>query len=367
MLSIPTYFILFSLLIFIYTLVDKKIYFTKNMIESRYPQLDGLRGVLTISVAMHHSIIMYFYFIHKGWVVPPSNFYTLLGQASVILFFMITGFLFGFKIFKDEFKIKSFFISRIRRIVPLHIFSVFLAFFVIFSIDSFTLNVGILELFQTVLKWLRYKTVVINNNDYSSVIETVYWTLLVEWKFYIVLPLLFFIRKKIFKINFLFIMFLILLYAITLDIKILMFLVGIISSYLVITNISFNKNILDIIGVSSILLVFIFIEDAYNFITVILLSLFFISILFGNIFKSILSNKIIMFLGQISYSIYLLHNIVVFVIFYLINQYYLPINKINNIEYWFIIFLIMNTTIILSSVTYKYIEHKFYHRKHRSI
>jgi peptidoglycan/LPS O-acetylase OafA/YrhL len=364
MLNILPYFILYALLILFYTLIDKKMHFTQKIAESRYPQLDGLRGILTISVAMHHSLIMYFYFIHKRWEVPPSDFYTLLGQASVVLFFMITGFLFGFKIFSDEFKIKSFFISRIRRILPLHIFSVLLVFLIILSMDGFRLNVGLSELFHTLLKWLRYKTVMINNNSYSTIIETVYWTLLLEWKFYIVLPLLFLIQHTIVKRKFLFIILLILLYLVTLDIIILMFLVGILSSYLVITNRSFHHNIIDIIGFSAILLVFVFSDNAYNFITVILLYLFFVAILFGNILSSLLSNKIIIFFGQISYSIYLLHNIVVFVVFYLVNKYYEPIQEITGVVYWSIIFLIMNIVIIFASLTYKYIEHRFYHRRH---
>jgi tRNA A-37 threonylcarbamoyl transferase component Bud32 len=56
--------------------------------------IDGLRGYLAFGVFVHHSIITWI-FLRTGVIdFPPSNFYSMLGQGSVALFFMITGFLF---------------------------------------------------------------------------------------------------------------------------------------------------------------------------------------------------------------------------------------------------------------------------------
>jgi len=363
MLNPLNYFVLFFILVLVYSLINIKTNFINNA-DSQFPQLDGLRGILALSIIMHHCTIMYFYFIHGKWEVPPSIFYTLIGQVSVGLFFITTGFLFGFKIFKDNFQIRPFFISRMRRILPLQFFSVCLSFIVILAIDNFILNVPVLELILSFFNWMVYNIQTINNNPYSLIIETVYWTLSLEWAFYIILPLLFLIRKKYLN-NIYFILFLSLLYFINFDSKVLMFLVGITSSLLVIKEIPLNKYILDIIGLISISSIFIYFSSAYNFIVVILLFLIFLAIIFGNYFKYLLSNKVIIFFGKISYSIYLLHNIIVFLIFHLINKYYMPLSNITQLQYWLIVFLIFNITIIISSYSYRYIEYKFYHRGHK--
>lgn len=65
--------------------------------QGRFVALDGLRGYLALFVFLYHSALWYFYLRTGQWEVPPSNLYTHFGQSSVLLFFMITGFLFFFK------------------------------------------------------------------------------------------------------------------------------------------------------------------------------------------------------------------------------------------------------------------------------
>ncbi len=62
--------------------------------KGRLTSIDGLRGFLAASVFIHHSLIWRGYVLTGVWQAPDSNFYNQLGQSSVGLFFMITGFLF---------------------------------------------------------------------------------------------------------------------------------------------------------------------------------------------------------------------------------------------------------------------------------
>src|SRR5476649_2958569 len=60
----------------------------------RTGSLDGLRGILALAVMIHHSFTAYGYFMRGQWIWSSSSIFNQLGQSSVAMFFMITGFLF---------------------------------------------------------------------------------------------------------------------------------------------------------------------------------------------------------------------------------------------------------------------------------
>ncbi|MGJ7104041.1 acyltransferase family protein [Morganella morganii] len=71
--------------------------------SNRNLKIDGLRGVLAVSVFFHHTVISY-YWIKNGTWEPIDNIAIMnLGSVSVSLFFMITGYLF----YKIAIKIKA--------------------------------------------------------------------------------------------------------------------------------------------------------------------------------------------------------------------------------------------------------------------
>jgi len=360
------YFISLAVLFILFYYLDKIFKFTANVEDARFTQLDGLRAFLALSVVYHHSIIAYSYFITGEWVSPQNDFYAILGPISVTMFFMITGFLFGFKLFKDEFNIKYFIGSRLRRIVPLYLFSVFLLVFIVFYINDFILKEDLLSLTENILRWASFKFahfVPINQDPRVFEIQSVYWTLKWEWKFYIALPFLFLLRKKFFQDkNILFISVLLVIFFFYKYIFVFLFLLGVLASVLYIEKVYINKIILNTLGIISIILIFSFYNTVYLKIPSILTAIFFYSIVLSNNFGYILNRKIFRYFGTISYSIYLLHNMVVFIVFYLINIYYKSITNINIIEYEIIVFIIVVMTSIISMFTYKFIEHKFYKR-----
>lgn len=363
------YFASLILLFGVFYYLDKIFQFTHNIEISRFPQIDGLRAFLALSVVAHHSLIGYYYFITGTWEVPDSNFYALLGPISVSLFFMITGFLFGFKLFNYEFNIKSFFVSRIKRIVPLYIFSVLLLVLTVFYINDFQLKEKVLDLIENILRWCSFRFInftPINTDARVFEIQSVYWTLKWEWKFYLALPVLFLLRKKFFEgKNILFITILLVIFFFYKYIFVFMFLLGVLAAVLYIEKVKVNLFLLNLFGVCSLFLIFIFYDTAYSKIPAILLGIFFLSIVLSNNFFKFLNIKLFRYFGMISYSIYLLHNIIVFLIFYIYEEYIRDIIQISMSEYFVLSVLILFITTVFSMLTYKYIEIKFYYRSTR--
>ena len=97
----------------------------------KYKTIDGLRGYIGIIVFLHHACTWYFYIKNDKWQFTPIGLYTTLGQASVMLMFMVTGFFFG-KITKSKHVTidwKIFFLRRLFRLTTLYFFSVVILIF----------------------------------------------------------------------------------------------------------------------------------------------------------------------------------------------------------------------------------------------
>lgn len=159
----------------------------------RFSSLDGLRGYLALSVALHHGVITYHYLTTGAWVAPPSGFYNQLGQASVGLFFIVTGFLFWGKILRSGGRIDfpELLVGRAFRIGP--VFLTLTAGLMALAIVSqgFTFVVPgealILELLQNLSLGLLPVSS-FNGVDLPHQLAGVTWTLVYEWEFYLFLP-----------------------------------------------------------------------------------------------------------------------------------------------------------------------------------
>src|SRR5690606_42018837 len=88
------------------------------------------------------------------------------------------------------------------------------------------------------------------------------------------------------------------------------------------------------------------------------LFMFLILITIDNDNKSVFRNRYLSFPGKISYGIYMYHAFVMFLVFPFVNKYINPSSDIllyNILVYIFII----SITIIISHLSYKYIESRF--------
>ena len=176
--------------------------------HSRNASIDGLRGFLAFFVFLHHASIWYFDLRTGVWTVPPSNFYTHLGQSSVALFFMITAFLFSTKLLDARGKTSAsgqpvlrssvfwqrLYVSRLLRLTPLYFFMLALVVLVTAIVSDFQLREPLPVLLKNIGAWASF--IILGRPDLNGVAITsrmiagVNWTLPYEWFFYFSLPLL---------------------------------------------------------------------------------------------------------------------------------------------------------------------------------
>lgn len=152
--------------------------------QKTYPSLNGLRAISIIMVLIHHFILNY---------NPYFQSLVFIGPLGVDVFFVISGFLITTlcikeKITTGDLSLKSFYIRRALRILPVaYLYIVVIAILNYF----FKLQVGVLSFISSAL--------FIANLSYFRRVQfdwslAHYWSLSVEEQFYLLFPV--FIKKK---------------------------------------------------------------------------------------------------------------------------------------------------------------------------
>ncbi len=156
------------------------------------PVLDNLRAVAAWSVCFYHFICT-----TTGLIDPQNFFYRAFyyGQYGVHLFFIISGMVIPWSLYRNRYRIGNFFrflLKRLARLEPPYLFSILLVLGVLFlrkysptydgidkpvSASQVFLHLGYLIPFFKDQVWL--------NN--------VYWTLAIEFQYYLVIGFLYFL------------------------------------------------------------------------------------------------------------------------------------------------------------------------------
>lgn len=340
--------------------------------KHRYSSIDGLRGFLAMFVFLHHSAI-WFYFSHMHeWSHIPSDLFNQFGSTSVAFFFMITAFLFFSKLinsFSGTIDWTKLYVSRIMRIMPLYLLAVFIMVVVIGFLSHFTLNEPLQNLLQHLFQWSFFMEPDINKIYGTRFINSgVQWSLTYEWSFYCCLAIIgwLFFRIKtspviiILTIAFL-IIFLIIIheyYSFREWKRIFTFIPGIIGAFL-----SRNEKVRKVCSDQSSTLFLIVLPCVVLFyyptifepIPFLCAAIIFFAIASGNTIFGLLTCKPSLLLGQISYSIYLLHGIILFFVFhFVIGTGYAE--KLPILTYWSIISLCAVVVTVVSAFSYIYVE-----------
>jgi peptidoglycan/LPS O-acetylase OafA/YrhL len=336
--------------------------------QGRYGSIDGLRGFLAISVLFHHFIVTWYWKVSGKWTRPPEDYYQNYGKVSVAVFFAITGFLFISKILKDSGKINwiEFYESRIFRIYPLYIFMIFIVTIIVFSSNS-KLEVSLGEIVRGYTQWLTFRQPggIINNFlDTKLVIAGVDWTLQYEWLFYLFLPMITIAIVRVARVGGLF-LFTVCVYLFnkpmqidSIDTSLLIFFaIGGLSAYLNrryrIPDSIIKSKLASSLAALAIVLA-IFRPITFDSLHVAMISLFFILIVLGNDLFGVLSLKSSILLGEISYSIYLLHGIVIYLAFSVFKIAVLE--NISLQEYLIFMPVMCVVVILISALTFISIE-----------
>jgi peptidoglycan/LPS O-acetylase OafA/YrhL len=372
--SVLPYFLVSGLFLMFSLLVVNKVKFfqaaVKRSEQSRYTTLDGLRGFLAISVFFHHAVCTYNVFHLNTWNTS-SNFYSFLGEGAVSFFFMITGFLFWSKIIKDnKINILDFYRARARRIYPMYWFSLAAIVLITLAISNYRIELTLKEMPLLLGQWLLCIFIkptsapFINGIDPEIINGKVYWTLVYEILFYLAIPILaWFVKPS----RFLFLAAVILCLGLTLQNRHLLitsnFIYGMISAYMV-ANFKFvklfSKNIFSAVVVGLLFVNSILIGHPHitNIASISLVFVVFLIIVNGNSLFGLLTMATSRYLGIISYGIYVLHGIVLFVVFNLLNNFY-PVKLMSPPLFWLITALCGLIVIVLSSFAHCYIEYPF--------
>jgi peptidoglycan/LPS O-acetylase OafA/YrhL len=120
----------------------------------------------------------------------------------------------------------------------------------------------------------------------------------------------------------------------------------------------FQKNIIGFIAFLLLVFEIVYFYSGYGWMQSLLLGLFFISIVVNNDFFKIFKVRASQFLGTISYSVYLLHGIVLFVSFRFVFGTDVA-KTFSAFEHLVINLLITLVVVVVSSLTYKFVEYPF--------
>jgi peptidoglycan/LPS O-acetylase OafA/YrhL len=357
---------LISAIIILLFLIFSSLFKTK--IESaevahEYKFINGLRGLAAIFVFINHAP-----FALKNLGITNTTFsswgqiYPNLGSFGVQIFFCITGFLFFDKIIKSP-KIdwSSFFVSRIKRVTPLYYFTMLIVFIIavlfstqpILTKDTLVTVAGLIS-FNFIDNPMKV------GNISLIPLSSVTWTLVHEWRFYAVLPIIAISYSSKYRVG-------VLLAALTIAAIDLStsavvcwtyFLSGIISA--AIYRLEGISKLFKFTAAITAMIVFIItcgiLVPGYGYVRFILTSAFFLCITLSN--PKILHYQFLNRLSDISYSIYLLHLPILFIIFKT-SSLFLDLSTINKYTFWSINLLAIPFIVAISTITFVNIEQRF--------
>lgn len=262
------------------------------------PIINNLRGIAALTVCLYHFVYTTKDYITQETILNIFSF----GQYGVQIFFVISGIVIPFSLFKSNYsilKFPNFFLKRIIRIEPPYILAVLLAILILIfrgdiaklNFTEITLHIGyLIPFFLPKYNWL--------NN--------VFWTLGIEFQYYIIISalILLILKNKIIG-RIIFYLSLLIMPFIFGDSNFFpfyapIFLFGITWCLLFLNKINFIEFL--IVVIASFVIAYLKVShiEAYIGLGTLLLVHF---------LKNY-SNKLLLFFGNISYTFYLIHPLI---------------------------------------------------------
>lgn len=389
MLALPVtsplpYFVISVLFLLIANLITQRSGFYQDAISksrgTRHTALDGFRGFLATGVFFVHVGCTYSFFHNGTWQTLPSTLYnSFLGEDAVTCFFMITGFLLWSKVLNQpRFDIKQFYLNRCLRIYPMYWFSLLIILMLVARSSGFNLQTSLPDLATSLKQWLTCRLLDlsilkgyllppdINEVQAWRINAGITWTLGLEVNFYLLLPLL-----KVFTtpIRFVGLVVLVVLAHLLLPgfpvLHASHFLWGMGAAYIyrrfrlesvVASNPVFS---VILIGLAMVCATF----SMPDTIRIVPLFIIFLLVIYGNSAFGILTSSAARYLGIVSYDLYLLHGILLFVVFFGLNRFF-PVAQLSPILFWGLSGMCGLVLIFISGMTYRYIAYPFLALKH---
>lgn len=338
-------------------------------VKHRESALDGLRGFLVAGIFAHHAA---FWVSRKGggkWIVPEGML-SSLGPVCVVLFFMATAFLYYGKLLKSHGQKVDWLhiaVSRVLRLTPLCVLMAAAAFGVALSITGFNIVDDISELLKTFLAWASVGlggSPDINGLKSSWELNAgVMWTLKYEWLFYVCLPFFAVLAAarttiKALLISAVLIASLLQVIPLT-DFRLLISFLGGIAAAYVSQSAALKQlcqrrmaSLLVLLCLANVLLSH---RNASGVISLILLTVAFVVIACGNDIFGILSLRCIRSFGDIGYSAYLLHGLLLYLAFHAKTA--VPFDgSLHPLQHWSTVVGLGMALVVICRLTFKYVE-----------
>lgn len=340
---------------------------------ARLSALDGLRGFLALSVFFHHAAIYHDRLIDGSWKLPPSNFYTLLGQVGVAMFFMITGYLFWDRVVRTEGRPDwtSLYIGRVFRIGPLYLFATVTMLAIVFLHTGPHLNVTGTWLAEQIGRWLMLGFILgpddVNGFVGAAIVLTGTWTLHYEWLFYLALPLIALAaRNARTHLRFTLAGLVICLIYVALFVEpstgappsvcTLLFFIGMTCASLMRrgVNLTLPDSVASIVVIALLATVFTFFSTANRAVPVLLLGFTFYLIVSGCTVFGLLTSRPARRLGDISYGVYLLQGLIFTIAFS--SEHVRALALASPVRHWVVVLGCAVTLIAVATITHVLVE-----------
>ena len=315
--------------------------------KERMNELDALRGIAAVAVVIYHYTTRYNELFPS---YSTSSFSFPYGKLGVHIFFILSGYVI-FLTLKNVTSYKDFIKKRAIRLYPAYIFSVILTFSLV---STFGLENRETTFFEALINLSMLQSFIPGIGH----VDGAYWSLSVEITFYILISIMLYFNKihQIYTALLIWLLGSMLFFMVTIYMDnhlITSIYHKSISDYshLFIAGILFNllqkavKKKYILLLLSTLIYQFI-LSDIITFLVISSMYLVFWKIISGKLYY--LNNKFLVFLGSISYSLYLIHQ----------NIGYLILNYLHRIgfESSFWIFLPLVFTICIAYFITEFVE-----------
>lgn len=342
--------------------------FGMTLPTGRVSTIDGLRGYLAIGVFLYHACIWFFYLRSGIWEAPPSRLYTHMGQTAVVVFFMVTGFLFTGKLLDARTKPLGWawlYTGRLFRLAPLYLFAMAVMLLMVAALSGWQLRQSPAQLAAGIAHWLAFTWA--DHPDLNGVAHTglitagASWTLRYEWAFYLTLPLLALVLAARPPPGYIAMALAVCVavYRLHLSALVMTTFAGGIAAAVLVRHAGVRAVAASPLSGGVVLACLVsvvrFFPTPYSLRALLLLSLAFVLIAGGNTLFGLLTHASSRLLGEMTYSIYILHGIVLFGLF----RFGLGLSaasRLSALGHWSVIALCTPLLIALCFFTFRWIE-----------
>ena len=248
----------------------------------------------------------------------------------------------------------------------MYFMSVLMALAVIFSVSGLALRVPPTQLVRELQAWLSFgfiHTGPVNGVQEAHSVNAVYWTLAYEWAFYLALPFLALFARGAWSV----VLFVVVVFFSMRAPVVLNFVYGALAASLVHhKRLDLRSPWLAPLPLAALAVYFMADGYVHKMVEGALLFVFFVFVVHGHSACGLFLSRPAKILGAISYSLYLTHCIVLFVVVGAADRL-LGLESFGPTQYWLLVALAAVATVVLSAVTFQFVEYPFMNPKGRAV